>query len=94
MMLVRYVEFPPADNPYASDYMTEKGIPIIYRMTDAVDGSLGFRPVYWLRCYNCNLVANLSRHDVSVQNARVTVSPSIQCPECPAHYYIKDGAVV
>ena len=31
MMLVRYVEFPPADNPYASDYMTEKGIPIIYQ---------------------------------------------------------------
>ena len=48
---------------------------------------------YWLRCHECGKSANLSDHEVQINNGIVNISPSIQCPICPAHYFIRDGKV-
>ena len=49
---------------------------------------------YWLQCHECGLVANLGSHDsVEVKDGIVTISPSIDCPKCPAHYWIKQGKI-
>jgi len=50
--------------------------------------------LYWLQCHSCGLVANLGSHDsVEIKEGLVTISPSLDCPKCPAHYWIKDGKV-
>ena len=50
---------------------------------------------YWLCCHKCNLMAGLGDHDVVITDGKVTISPSISCPndKCKAHYFIKNGVV-
>ena len=54
---------------------------------------------YLLGCYKCGEVATLygnkeNGHVVVVKESGLTISPSIGCPFCKAHYFIKDGKVI
>ena len=54
---------------------------------------------YLLGCYKCGEVATLygekeSGHVVVVKGNVPTISPSIGCPFCKAHYFIKEGKVI
>lgn len=45
-----------------------------------------------LGCPRCGAVLNL-QHEVKVKNEKVTISPSVGCPHCRAHFYVRDGKV-
>ena len=69
------------------------GESILYELSSPFDPNSTLSK-FWLQCHQCGLVANLGSHDsVEVRDDIVTISPSIQCPKCPAHYYIKDGEI-
>jgi hypothetical protein len=47
-----------------------------------------------LGCPRCGRVAMLDRqHKVRIENGLVTIEPSIGCPFCHAHYFIRNGKV-
>jgi uncharacterized protein YbaR (Trm112 family) len=41
-----------------------------------------------------NLGGDPPFHTVEVKEGRVTVNPSIGCPHCKAHYFIRDGKII
>ena len=48
---------------------------------------------YWLLgCPACGLIAFLN-HEVTVTEGKATIDPSVICPECNAHYWVRDGKV-
>jgi len=52
---------------------------------------------YYLVCHKCNMGAALTNHEITWNDGKPTINPSISCPnesECDAHYWIKDGQVV
>ena len=51
---------------------------------------------YYLKCHKCNHGATLQNHNITWHDGKITVHPSILCPnpKCDAHYWIKDGQVV
>ena len=50
---------------------------------------------YMLRCHNCGLGGFLHDHTVIFdENKLVTITPSLICPGCGAHYHITKGEVV
>lgn len=88
-MIVKFVSRPEHDI-----CPSVKGEAILYEISSPFIPSKPFSK-YWLCCHSCGLVGNLGDHDsVQVVDGLVTISPSIQCPKCPAHYWIKDGKVV
>ena len=48
---------------------------------------------HWLCCYKCGLLGSLGDHSVFIVDTSVTVEPSILCPRCNEHYFIKKGVV-
>lgn len=65
-----------------------------WRPTDGGDSNL-----WLLGCPACGEVATLQTlkgegHTVTIKDDKPTVSPSIGCPFCQAHYFIKEGSIV
>lgn len=48
---------------------------------------------YWLRCYKCTIVGSLEDHEVTINKEIINISPSIECPACKAHYWIKNSEI-
>jgi len=88
-MKVKFIQFPEHD-------IIPKGIigeSTLYELLSPFDPKNEFSK-FWLQCHKCGLTANLGSHDsIEIDNGNVTISPSIQCPKCPAHYWIKNGEV-
>lgn len=87
-MKVKFVKHPP------NDYLPPKikGESILYELS-TISPSEPPNSKYWLRCHECGVSANLADHQVSIIHGIITISPSIQCPNCPAHYYIKNSEI-
>ncbi len=49
---------------------------------------------YTLNCHQCGLNASLADHNILNEDGLFTITPSIRCPNCPAHYWIKKGIVL
>ena len=48
---------------------------------------------FWLLgCPRCGKVATL-QHTVEVKDDVATINPSVGCPFCHAHYFVKEGKV-
>ena len=47
----------------------------------------------WLfGCPRCGIVMGL-KHNITVENGLATISPSVGCPFCRAHFFVKDGKI-
>lgn len=87
-MDVKFIQFPENDILPKGNI----GESILYELSSCEDKSLSR---FWLQCHKCGLKANLGDHDsVEIKNGLVTITPSLDCPKCPAHYHIKNGKVV
>lgn len=51
-------------------------------------------PIYVLGCPVCGKPAFLVDHNIQIKDGKVTLNPSVVCPHCPAHYWVKDGKIV
>jgi len=51
------------------------------------------KPWNMLGCPRCGHWSWLKDHNVKIENDVVTISPSIGCPLCHAHYYVKNNKV-
>ncbi len=58
-----------------------------------VGGPNGDLVGYIHRCAGCRRLGNLADHTVTMDQGRITVEPSIVCPTCEAHYYVRDGRI-
>ena len=48
---------------------------------------------YWLRCHKCTIIGNLDDHKVTITKGIIDINPSIECPACKAHYWIKNSEI-
>lgn len=48
---------------------------------------------WYVGCPGCHSAANLGNHTVTESNGIVTVSPSILCYGCNAHYFIENNQI-
>lgn len=44
-----------------------------------------------LGCPVCGVVGNLSNHEIDWDD--LTISPSVVCPDCNAHYWVQGGKI-
>lgn len=49
----------------------------------------------YLCCIKCGKTASTIDHEHKKhEDGSVTLKPSVQCPFCPAHYYIKESKII
>lgn len=48
--------------------------------------------IWVLGCPRCGGSARL-QHTVEIKDGKVTINPSVGCPFCHAHYYVRNGKV-
>lgn len=62
--------------------------------------------VIYTRCLGCNNIIAIDSkntdssgnvigegHQITINNGKITVTPSLQCPECPWHVFLTDGKI-
>ncbi len=72
--------------------------PQIGPVTHAPNDPILFKWQNWkrwmLRCYKCGISVSLDHTVTFDSNNLPTLSPSVICPECGAHYFVRNGEVV
>ena len=51
------------------------------------------KKVLWICCPGCKEMQLVSDHSFAGGDMNLTINPSLQCPNCPAHFWIKNGKI-